>query len=636
MEFDRQHVGAGNLQESLAFELPGPSLRVFQRAVACLAKLGRDAAVILRADELVLHGADDAHSAAVQFAFRRRFFRATPASTGAPAVGTMREANVVVGARQLLVALKGAQQRTGQAESLCIGLSRPVTGARRISTGDQQQRLVLEFTARFGGKVRHRVPLLESMPFLPGEPNAGPHSAALSPSLLARVLDHCSPMSRSSGTCEEVTLSAVRGEGLRVQSYDLMSGGGVGGQANRTEVLIQRSDLEACSLDGRGGEVVFSGRGLRDFARAADACARDLEILSLVDGSALLELRFGAEGGSVACRLAAASDGMVRPLQDFSAVLIIATRQFGSGDTAAEGGNTTQGTLQGTLPATPAAARRPQARQGSTKRRAVATPAAAAEIFDGFPDHSGQIPRTQPSTGATPSRPPVPAASAWPTAADTQPTQPAQPAAPPANFPMQQYTAPVGVLPQAAPPMHAPAPVPAPVHAPERAAAAPPQPLRQQPWVVAGAVKCEAGASATGPVSAPWPGLQAASTVPMQPMMASMAPQVQRLPPQADSLPPTAPAEGLQGQMAATQPEAPAAVQPVGGNAWWQGGQAPPAQVLAGRVTATPLLASQLAKALQVPDSDDELIGADPDEVAFARGAPEEDSVDWFDVDKLW
>lgn len=48
------------------------------------------------------------------------------------------------------------------------------------------------------------------------------------------------------------------------------------------------------------------------------------------------------------------------------------------------------------------------------------------------------------------------------------------------------------------------------------------------------------------------------------------------------------------------------------------------------------MLASQLANALQVPDSDDELIGADPDEVAFAGGAREEETCDWFDVDKLW
>uniref|UniRef100_A0A7S4R0J2 Checkpoint protein n=1 Tax=Alexandrium monilatum TaxID=311494 RepID=A0A7S4R0J2_9DINO len=589
-----------SLQDAPAFELSGPALRIFQRAVACLAKMGRDAAVILRADELVLHGADDSHSAAMQFAFRKRFFRTTPASVSLPGSAPMREANVVVGARQLLVALKGAQQRTGQAESLSVGLSRPVAAGRRSHAGDQQQRLVLEFTARFGGKVRHRVPLLESMPFLPGEPNAGPHSAALSPSLLARVLDHCAPMARGSGSCEEVTLSAVRGEGLRVQSHDLMNGGGSAGQAHRTEVLIQRSDLEASSLDGKGGEVIFSGRGLRDFARSADACARDLEVLGLADGSALLELRFGAEGGSVACRMAAVADGVVRTLQDFSAVLIIATRSFGD-EAGTEGGSTAPATLQGTVQATPGG-RRPQPRQGSTKKRAVALPPAApAEIFDAFPDHSGQIPRTQASTAPTQARQPWQAPAAWSTGAETQPTQPAQPAAmpPPQQLPPQQ---PPQLLPQ---------------HAPQRQA--PPVVARPPPDAVLGA-----------PTQPAWGAAPRAAA----PALA--------VTPQVDSLPPTAPAPMPPMHMAATQPgevfqapppaPAPAAV----GSAWWQGGQAPPAEVLAGRVAAAPMLASQLAKALQVPDnSDDELIGADPDEVAFARGVQEE-SVDWFDVERLW
>ncbi|CAE8622303.1 unnamed protein product, partial [Polarella glacialis] len=53
--------------------------------------------------------------------------------------------------------------------------------------------------------------------------------------------------------------------------------------------------------------------------------------------------------------------------------------------------------------------------------------------------------------------------------------------------------------------------------------------------------------------------------------------------------------------------------------AWWQGGQAPPPQLLASLAPAehrpAPMLASHLAhKALDVADSDDELIGADPDE----------------------
>ncbi|CAE8622302.1 unnamed protein product, partial [Polarella glacialis] len=100
--------------------------------------------------------------------------------------------------------------------------------------------------------VRHRVPLLDIVPFLPGEPTAGPHAAALAPSLLARVLDHCAPPSRSGG-CEEVTVSAVPSEGLRISSYDLLSSSGER-ESHRTEVLVQMSDLEACSLDSRGGE----------------------------------------------------------------------------------------------------------------------------------------------------------------------------------------------------------------------------------------------------------------------------------------------------------------------------------------------------------------------------------------------
>lgn len=58
----------------------------------------------------------------------------------------------------------------------------------------------------------------------------------------------------------------------------------------------------------------------------------------------------------------------------------------------------------------------------------------------------------------------------------------------------------------------------------------------------------------------------------------------------------------------------------------------------AGAQAGAPVVAaSQLAKALRVPDSDDELIGADPDEVAFARGNPAEESVDWFDVEQcVW
>ncbi|CAE7337766.1 unnamed protein product, partial [Symbiodinium sp. KB8] len=160
-----------NVSSINTFELSAGSLRIFQRAVQCIAKLGRDAAVIFRPEELVIHGADDGHSAASQFAFRRSFFRCTPSSE---ASGIRKERRVVVQARGLAVALRGSQQRT--AEGLLIGLV--------------ENRLVLEFMPRHGGKVRHKVPLLDTSPFLPGEPPAGPHAAALAPSLLARVLDH--------------------------------------------------------------------------------------------------------------------------------------------------------------------------------------------------------------------------------------------------------------------------------------------------------------------------------------------------------------------------------------------------------------------------------------------------------------
>ena len=35
-------------------------------------------------------------------------------------------------------------------------------------------------------------------------------------------------------------------------------------------------------------------------------------------------------------------------------------------------------------------------------------------------------------------------------------------------------------------------------------------------------------------------------------------------------------------------------------------------------------------------DSDQELVGADPDEVAFAQGEVGDDSVDWLEAEKLW
>jgi len=557
------------------FELPAPSLRVFQRVVQCLAKLGRDAALILRSEELVLHGADDSHSAAMQFAFRRKFFRTAPTSSAI--LEQHREIAIVVGSKALLVALKGSQQRGGYAESLTLCLSGAGAG------GGDHQRLVLEFTARFGGKVRHRVPLLDSKPFLPGEPQAGPHVSAMSPSLLARVLDHCSPTSNRNG-CEEVTMTAVPQEGLRVQSYDLLGGGGGGGggmQANRTEVLIQRSDLEACCFSSHG-EVTFSGRGLREFARAADACARDLEVLGLVQGSPLLELRFGADSASVVCVLAAIADGVVRSLLDFSAVFIIATRDLPSD--------------MGSVPPTAAAPtqvahaniqphRRPQPAQG-TKRRAVTTPA-SGQAFDAFPDHSSQTPRTQPATSASSDRPPQQLAP-----------PPGTSAAPAHQLhqPAQQH------LQHAQPPLHTQAaPTPATQHA-------------TQPFV---GQASRPGLAAAAPFPPAWPAAPAAAP----PAACQTSVACNSVP--SSSPPPTMPAAPAPG---------------TGGGLWWQGGQAPPPQVLAGRPAGgpPPVVASQLAPALDVCDSDDEPIGADPDEVAFARGDPGEDSVDWFDTERLW
>lgn len=582
-------VYAADADLTYAFELLAPSLRVFQRAVGCLAKLGRDAAVILRADELILHGADDAHSSAMQFAFRRRCFRSTPAmraATAAPGAAVAQEASVVVVARALLGALRGAQQR--MAESLLVGLSGSADG--------EQPKLVLQFTARYGATVRHRVPLLETSAFLPGEPNAGPHTAALSPVLLSRVLDHCSPPAKVKGgaACEEVSVVAEPKEGIRVRSYDLLGGGGRGGaQETRSEVLIQRSDLEACHLDARGGEVTLSGRGLRDFAKAAEGYMRDLDSLHLLEGSPLLELRFGNDGGTVICRLATASEGVVKSPQDFSAVLLVATRDLSAGDEvpdpAAVAVPETQpaAATQGTPSAT---GRRPQPRQGS-KRRAVATlPAASA--FDAFPDHSA----TGPSQSFSVPVSPVPATA-------PRPAAPAVPAFKALQAQVQQERPP-------ARPMMPPASVQHPSCLPT-------------PPTFNAAPATMAGLSAVQAESVP---------------LLHSPPESQHIAPSA-SPPPTAPAPVHQNgqwlwQNAQAQPQSQHQPQPRHSIAHSDLGYSP---FTGGR---QPMLASQLAakEGLATEDSDDECIGADPDEVAFARGDPAagEDSVDWFDVDKLW
>merc|ERR1719436_2273863 len=92
-------------------------------------------------------------------------------------------------------------------------------------------------------------------------------------------------------------------------------------------------------------------------------------------------------------------------------------------------------------------------------------------------------------------------------------------------------------------------------------------------------------------------------------------------------------APGAVPAMPAPMQPPPVVVPEPDGGAFWQGGRPAP-QYLAGRQPAPPLLASQLLKmeAPQYDSDDDSRIEPDPDELAFARGDPEEDSVDWFDV----
>lgn len=66
----------------------------------------------------------------------------------------------------------------------------------------------------------------------------------------------------------------------------------------------------------------------------------------------------------------------------------------------------------------------------------------------------------------------------------------------------------------------------------------------------------------------------------------------------------------------------------------WSRVQAPPSTVPVPSTGPPPVLASRLQDTDM--DSDDEMIGADPDEIAFARGDQEEEAPDWFDCEKLW
>ncbi|CAE7025490.1 VPS10 [Symbiodinium natans] len=188
----------------------------------------------------------------------------------------------------------------------------------------------------------------------------------------------------------------------RVRVHDLMSSGER--DTFCTEVLVQMSDMEACSFrnsglsSGAGKEVTIAGRGLRDFAKAADVISKDLGHMGLLDGSALLELRFGDQGGSVLCCMAAGCDDTARPLQDFSAVFMVSTRESTEpGGAAAPGVASTASAAASAATDPPAAAtapssaRRPQ-RQGP-KRRALE--AASSDDFGAFPEPNSQAPRSE-------------------------------------------------------------------------------------------------------------------------------------------------------------------------------------------------------------------------------------------------
>eukprot|EP00438_Fugacium_kawagutii_P030234 Skav219527 [mRNA] locus=scaffold30:393251:398084:+ [translate_table: standard] len=86
------------------YELPIATLRIFQRAVQCVAKLGKDAALIFQPTRLVLRGADDGHSSALHFVFGPTLFRSYD--------GVVGETKVVLVARQLLIPLSGSPSKT--------------------------------------------------------------------------------------------------------------------------------------------------------------------------------------------------------------------------------------------------------------------------------------------------------------------------------------------------------------------------------------------------------------------------------------------------------------------------------------------------------------------------------------------
>lgn len=656
------YAGSGGVamkSNTASFELSVSAARVFARAVTSLSKIGQQAVLLFRSDGIVLHGADDAHSSAMQFAFRRRFFRSLPTSSV--------DADALINAKVLLGAFRCAQQRGGSIDGLLIGLA-------GSTTSTAEPRLILEFMVRYGGVVRHRVPLLDGIPFLPGEPNAGPNAVALAPSLLGRILEHCSHVRTG---CDEITVAACPGEGLRMQSADIMAADGGQAQANRTEVLIQMSDLEACSLHGEAtSQVTFSGRALRDFAKASEAWLRDLEQAGLFTGPPLLELRFGPECGSVVSRLSTVVDGVVQVPTDFTAVLIVATR-----DLDGDGKPQTGVTAAVSQPPATAPNRRPVARQtSSVKRRAVVCGVPLVpEAFECFPAHSSQ---SQAATQAQASLTPI------------RQNQPCL--ATPPRFDLQRETHPRPVGAQPTPQHHqVHSPQLRPVGAPSVAPATQPcisQPCLLQvsaPPLVQIAMQARDNSSPQpNSTISQWsqnpnaslggycavPGFSqtaAASTVPgsMGPPAERppppMGPPVERPPPQ---LPPPSqnvavfavPVLGLTSPGIARPPQllgdqGPRQSQPIPpGTLGFHHGpgqqdasapgvqaqhwQQPPLQaneqVLGkSRPGVSTVTASSLAAALGEPDSDDELIGADPDEMEQDKGNAAEDSVDWFDVD---
>ena len=539
----------------------------------------QDAALIFAPGELGLRGADDAHVTATHFAFKGKLLRGAESRRETKVVVTARLGGKVFHKEWVFWILISKDIKTIYIKPehwTLRQLLAPLTGANQKSEGGLRiglcgPRIKVEFATRCGMTVCHEVPLLETLPFLPEEPSAGPHAAALCPGLLARVMLHCVP--RRSGS-EEVTLGAAPSEGLRVKSEDLTSTVKEEG-SHRTEVLVQMSDLEACSLDANAAlEVRFPGRGLRDFAIATDLFIPQLENLGLLTGSALLELRFGEDSGSVVCSFAVPSSGSAVPLDDFQAVFMVCIRET----TAPQ---LPPATPQ-QLPATAASPqnRRPQPRQGA-KRRAVEVPNPETfDEFEAFPE-SGAFGALRQGTNRvidlTQSRPTQPAA--------TQATEPAR-------SQLQLFTAEqkAQIL-HSQPQREAPRPVPTFLLTPT-----PAEPATQRPN------------------GQPMP-MQVPNGIATVPNGSSNGVQPRAIP---NELQPSH-SNGANGQAQ-----------------WWQGRPAPPAPVMA-TLSPRPALASHLAGlARDVFDSDDELIGADPDEIAFARGDQEEEAPDWFDCERLW